>query len=159
MKPTTPGLPIALAGAGGVLTYLLEVGLVAAGRPSFVPPFTFPISLVVIAALVLVFGWPIRQVLRGKRSERLDPFRAMRVVLLAKATVLVGALLGGAALGVAAHIVGRPVMAQSDDLVRALLSVAASVVAIVAGLVVERWCTLPPDDDEDDDTRIALQGQ
>ncbi|BDI23969.1 DUF3180 domain-containing protein [Herbiconiux sp. L3-i23] len=157
MKPTTPGLPVALAGAGGVLAYLLEVGLVAAGRPSFVPPFTFPISLVVIAGLVLLFGWPIRQVLRGKSRTRLDPFRAMRVVLFAKASVLVGALLGGAAVGVAAHLIGRPVLAQSDDLVRAVLSVVASAVAVVAGLVVEHWCTLPPDDE--DDSRVGVQGQ
>lgn len=148
MKKTTAGLPVAFAAAGGVLVYLLEVGLVSAGRPSFVPPYTFPISLTAIAALVLIFGWPIRQTLHGKRTSRLDPFRAMRVVLFAKATVLVGALLGGAALAVTVHILSRPVLAQGDDLLRALLSVAAAAAAVVAGLIVERWCTLPPDEDD-----------
>jgi hypothetical protein len=157
VKKTTLGLPIAFAAVGGVLVYLLEVGLVSAGRASFVPPYTLPLSLAAIAALVLVFGWPIRQTLNGKRTTRLDPFRAMRVVLLAKASIRVGALLGGAALGVVVHILGRPVPAQGDDLLRALLSVAAAVAAVVAGAIVERWCTLPPDDDEPSGVGVPQQ--
>lgn len=157
MKKTTVGLPIAFAAVGGVLAYLLEVGLVAAGKPSFVPPYTLPLSLAAIAALVLVFGWPIRQTLHGKRTTRLDPFRAMRVVLLAKASIRAGALLGGAALGVTLHILGRPVLAQGDDLLRALLSVAAAAATLVAGIIVEHWCTLPPDEDEPNGLGVPQQ--
>ncbi len=149
MKPTTPGLPIGLAITGAVLAYLLEVGLVASGRPTLVPPPTFPISLVVISAVVIALGWPIRQTLRGKRTARLDPFRAMRVVLLAKASTLVGALLGGASLGVIAHLLSRPVAPAGSDVGFTVFSLIASLAALAAGLIVEQWCRIPPDGRED----------
>jgi hypothetical protein len=149
MKPTTPGLPIGLAIAGAVLAYLLEVGLVAAGRATLVPPPTFPVSLVVIAAVVVALGWPIRQTLHGKRTARLDPFRAMRVVLLAKASALVGALLGGASLGVVAHLLSRPVAPSGTDIGLTVFSIVASLAALAAGLIVEQWCRIPPDDRDD----------
>lgn len=158
MKPTTPGLPAALAGAGAVLAYLLEVGLVASGRPTLVPPLTFPVSLVVIAVVVIALGWPIRQTLRGHRTTRLDPFRAMRVVLLAKASVLMGALLGGASLGIIAHLLSRPVLPAGSDVGSTVFSAVAALAAVGAGLLVEQWCRLPPDADEDD-TGARLQGE
>lgn len=154
MKPTTPGLPIGLAGAGGVVAYLLEVGLVASGRPTLVPPLTFPISLLVIAAVVVALGWPIRQVLRGHRTARLDPFRAMRVVLLAKASVLMGALLGGASLGVIAHLLSRPVLPAGSDVGSTVFSVVAALAAVAAGLIVEQWCRIPPESDDDVSARL-----
>lgn len=151
MKTTTPGFPLALAGAGAVLAYLLEVGLVASGRPTLIPPFTLALSMAAIGAIDLALGWPIRQTLSGKRVGRLDPFRAMRVVLLAKATTLVGALVGGASLGITIHLVGRPVIASGDDITRALLALLASAFAVVAGIVVEQWCKIPPGDPDDID--------
>ncbi|MFD1714842.1 DUF3180 domain-containing protein [Amnibacterium flavum] len=157
MKTTTPGFPLVLAGAGAVLAYLLEVGLVAAGQASFIPPYSLALSLAAIGAIELALGWPIRQTLRGTRLQRLDPFRAMRVVLLAKASILVGALLGGAALGALIHLVGRPVIASGNDIVQAVLSVAAAAFAIIAGIIVEQWCKIPPSDP--DETAFEQQGQ
>jgi uncharacterized protein (DUF2062 family) len=158
VKPTTPGLPLGLAIAGAVLTYLLEVGLVASGRATLVPPPTFPISLVVIAAVVVALGWPIRQTLRGTRTERLDPFRAMRVVLLAKASALVGALLGGASLGAIGHLLSRPVAPSGSDIGLTVFSIVASLAALAAGLIVEQWCRIPPDS-PDDRTLSDLRGE
>jgi len=159
MKPTTPGLPLTLAVVGAALGYLLQVALVASGRAAISPPYTFALSLLAIAAAALILGWPIRQAVRGRSDKRVDPFRATHVVVLAKASVLVGALLGGAALGVVAHIVGRPVLGSGDDLPRAVLAVAAAAVTVVAGLIAERWCRVPPDDRDGDVSSVGLRGE
>ncbi|MET0590433.1 MAG: DUF3180 domain-containing protein, partial [Naasia sp.] len=102
----------------------------------------------------VALGWPIRQVLRGRRTARLDPFRAMRVVLLAKASVLMGALLGGASLGVIAHLLSRPVLPAGSDVGSTVFSVVAALGAVAAGLIVEQWCRIPPESDDDVSARL-----
>jgi hypothetical protein len=148
VKRTGIALPTALALAGAVLGWLLEVGLAAGGRPVLVPPYSLPVALVGIGAIVLAAGWPIRQAVQGKATQRLDPFRAMRVLLLAKASTLVGALLGGAAIGIAAYLLTRPVLPPASSLAAAITSVAAAVVLLICGLLVEHWCRVPPEDDD-----------
>lgn len=155
MKRTAPGLPIGLAIAGGVIGWLLEIGLASAGSAVLVPPYSLAAALAGIAAILVVAGWPIRQVVRGTATRRLDPFRAMRVLLLAKASTLAGALLGGASLAVVLYLLSRPVL-PSGALPPAFTAVLAAAVLVTAGLLVEHWCRVPP---EDDDPGPVVQGE
>ncbi|WP_210479879.1 DUF3180 domain-containing protein [Naasia sp. SYSU D00948] len=147
MRRTGFALPAALAVAGAVLGWLLEVGLAAGGRPALVPPYTLPVALAAIGAAVVAAGWPIRQLLQGKARRRVDPFRAMRVLLLAKASTLAGSLLGGMAIGVGIYFLSRPVLPPVGALLATAVTILASAALVGCGLLVEHWCRLPPEDE------------
>jgi hypothetical protein len=138
---------IILALVGVAIGWALEAVLVSMGRPLAVPPFTLSAALVLIAGIIIAMAVPVWRVVRGTAKKRVDPFYATRVVVLAKASSLAGALLGGAAVAVTAFVLTRSVLPAIGSVA---LSIAASVCAIlllIAGLVAEKMCTLPPEDD------------
>jgi len=70
--------------------------------------------------------------------------------VLAKACGLSGALLTGAGIGILLFIFTRDVLPASNAVLLTALGTAGAVVLLVAGLVAEYFCTLPPDDKDDD---------
>jgi hypothetical protein len=144
---------IGLGLAGGVFGFLLEVALAAGGMPLLVPPVSLPLTLVAIAIIVVGFAIPIYRTVHGKRISRIDPFQAMRVAVLAKASSLAGAILAGAGLGVLFYILSRSVLPGRDSTTLAIAATAGAVVLLAAGLIAERLCTLPPPSDEDADAQ------
>jgi hypothetical protein len=146
MTRTHPATLVLLAVAGGALGWLTEMMLVAMGSRAVVPPLTLTVTLVALAAVALALAWPIRQSVRGKVRRRVDPFQATRVVVLAKASSLCGALLAGAAAGMFTFLASRPVVASTDSLWLAAIAAVSALVLMTAGLVAELWCTIPPDD-------------
>jgi len=152
VRRTSVPLLLALALASGVVVWLLQIALVSAGLATLVPPGTLVLVLFGIAAILLSLGWPIRQAVRGKqRDHRLDPFRAMRTVLFAKASSLMGSLVAGAAIGTLLYLLSRPVPPGGASAWLTIGTLAGAVAVAAAGLVVEQWCRLPPQDPEDDD--------
>lgn len=149
MTRTGPTPLIALGGAGLVIGYLLEVWAASGGRPLMIPPVTLPLTLVVVAGVVLAFAIPIRRAVTGNSTRMIDPFRATRVVSLAKASSLVGALLAGFGAGILIFLITRPVLPGVASMWLAALSAAGAAVLLVAGLVAEHLCRLPKDDDDD----------
>lgn len=79
----------------------------------------------------------------GVRPKRLDPFYAMRVVVLAKATSIAGALFLGTAIGLVFMQLSQPVIA--DSIWRNLAALVESVVLISVALFIEKACKLPDD--------------
>jgi len=79
----------------------------------------------------------------GVRPKRLDPFYAMRVVVLAKATSIAGALFLGTAIGLVFMQLSQPVIA--DSIWRNLVALVESVVLIAVALFIEKACKLPDD--------------
>lgn len=148
MTRTRPATLVLLAIGGGALGWLLEMMLVAMGSRAVVPPLTLTVTLVALAAVALALAWPIRQSVRGKVRRRVDPFQATRVVVLAKASSLAGALLAGVGAGVLAFLASRPVVASTDYLWQSAAATIGALVLLIAGLVAELWCTIPPDDPE-----------
>lgn len=143
----TRALTVLLFGlAGLVIGYLLEVLLASAGQPVLIPPYTLAITLVAASAVVVALAVPIRRAIRGTSTTRINPFRAMRVLVLAKASALVGGLIAGFGLGVLGFVISRPVVADVGSLWSAIAAAAGGAVLLTAGLVAERLCTLPPDD-------------
>lgn len=80
--------------------------------------------------------------------RRLDPLRATRVLALARASAFAGAAMAGAyaalALLTAPSAAAEP---RAERLLIALVAVVAASALSVAGVVVERWCRVPPGDD------------
>lgn len=144
---------IGLTLIGAVLGWLGQMSLASAGAPSLTPPVTLVVALVGIAAILLGLGWPIRQVVRGKRTRRVDPFFAMRVLVFSKASSLTGALLTGAAGGLVVYALTRAALPLLPGIWADALTLLAALALVVAGLVVENWCRIPPDDREQAPTR------
>ncbi|KQQ21192.1 DUF3180 domain-containing protein [Rathayibacter caricis DSM 15933] len=140
---------LGLALAGAVAGFLLDLAIASSGRPVLLPPLTVPLTLVVVAAVVLAFAIPIHRATTGTLRRRIDPFRAMRVVVLAKASSLVGALLLGASGGILVYLLSRAVPSLGS-VWQDVATIAGSIVLLVAGLVAEHLCTIPPSDDDDD---------
>ncbi len=139
-------LLIAVLGAG--ITWLTETALAAGGRAILIPPFTLAVAVVLIAAIIVTMALPVRRVSRGVASARIDPFYATRVVMLAKASSLSGAIVGGGGLGIAAFLLSRSVLPALGSVTMALATGIAGILLVVAGLVAEHWCFIPPKDDD-----------
>lgn len=159
MRRTRPSVLIILAVLGVAVGWLLETALAAMGQPIIVPPATLSVALVGIGAIVLAVGWPIRQVVRGIRKGPIDPFRAMRILVLAKASSLSGALIGGWAAGVLLYLASRPVLPPDTALLLVGSSAVAAVLLLSSGLVVEHWCRIPPSKDDEAGEPLGAHGE
>lgn len=157
MRRTSALALLGLAVAGAVVGWLLQVGLVAAGSPSYIPPATLYSVLFLLAVVLLLLGNPVRRVVRGTATRPLDPFFAMRVLLLAKASSLAGALLVGAAAAMLVHAASRTGLAGTPAFWPDVLTGVGALVLVVAGLVVEWWCRIPPQDPADRSDRAVEQ--
>ncbi|MRG60142.1 DUF3180 family protein [Agromyces sp. CFH 90414] len=155
MKRTHATSLIAAAAIGAVIGYLGELLLVTSGANVIVPPLSLPITLAGVAAIVLILAWPIRRAVTGASKQRVDPFRAMRVAVLAKASSLSGALMVGLGLGIALFLATRAVLPNPGTLWLALATSIGAAVLLAGGLVAEWFCTLPPDDPEADEKEHA----
>lgn len=154
MKRTEPLALIVAAVLGGGFGYLLDQVRSSSGHPTFTPPVGLTVLLVLLGASCIVLAWPIRRSVKDPKAPRVDPFRALRVAVLAKASSLVGAAIGGAGLGLIAFLTTRPVAPPVGSMGAIIAAVGASVVLVTAALVAEYMCTLPkdPDDREHPDT-------
>ncbi len=105
-------------------------------------------GLLLLAGVVLAAGWPVRRWVRGERDRQLDPLVAARTVVLAKAACYAGAALAGWYLAQGLILLPALVGDRRSRFVVALLCVLASVALAGAGLLVQRWCRVPPDDQD-----------
>ncbi|SEB85055.1 Protein of unknown function [Paramicrobacterium humi] len=150
MSRTRPTSLLVLGAIGILVGYLLELAMVANGRPMIVPELTLPITLVIVGGVVLGFAIPIRRSVTGKSQKRIDPFAATRVVSLAKASSFAGAVFLGAGIGMLGFMLSRTVLPGVASVWLAGAMAAGAVLLMAAGLVAEHLCRLPKDDDDDD---------
>ena len=143
-RAQTLGIVVLLVALPG---WLLFRTLASRGVVQPIVPWLVVAVEVVIAAVVLAMGWSVRQYLKGNKPD-LDPIRAARTAVLAKASCYTGAVLAG--------WYGAQVLAVLGDLdvasqrARAVAAGAATVGALVmaaVGLVVEWFCRIPPPED------------
>lgn len=149
MKRTHPSSLVVCALAGVVVGYLGDLLLVSTGRSTVVPPLSLPITLIGVAVVVILLAWPVRRAVTGASRHRIDPFRAMRIAVLAKASSLAGALVLGLGIGITLFLVTRAVLPSAATVWLALATAIGAALLMAAGLVAEWFCTLPPDDDPD----------
>ncbi len=148
MTRTRVSTLVILVAVGAAAGFLVQVALAAGSLPKFRPEYTLALSLLFIAGITIALAVPIRRATRATVRTRIDPFHATRVVLFAKASSLAGALLTGAAAGLLAELLIRNGGLNTDSLLRALAVLVGAIAVLVAGLVGEFLCTVPPGDDE-----------
>lgn len=145
MKTTRIDILISLLFCGTLVGWAIEQSLIGAGQPSFSPPLTFSITMIVIGALLIVAVQPIKRHLKDPKRA-LNPLYATRILYLAKASVLVGTLLSGLAAGAIVFRLLLPEPNLDFGFWQAVVAVASGVILASAALYVEYSCRLPPDD-------------
>ena len=148
MKRTHASTLVAFVLAGLVVGYLADLATVSAGSKAIVPPISLAITLTGVAVFVVVLAWPIRRAVKGKATKHLDPFRAMRTAVLAKACSLSGGLIFGFGLGITLFLLTRSVVPAPDTVWLAFATAIGAGLLMAGGLLAEAFCTLPPDDPE-----------
>lgn len=144
---TSPLHLVMLAAAGAGAGWLLEVLLTASGRPIVIPSTLLAVSFLAIAIVQVALAVPIYRYSHGLRRERVNPFYALRVVALAKASSFSGALLGGAAVAITFYLLSRTVSPGAGSITASILVTGGAIGLLIAGLVAEHLCTVPPDDE------------
>jgi hypothetical protein len=146
VKRTRPLLLLLLAIFGGALGWITQIALTASGAAAVIPSYALAVALVVIGVLVIVAAVPVRRAVRDRSRNRIDPFYATRVVVLAKTVAIAGAIFVGAALGMLVFFLTRPVIAGVGSIFACIAAAVAAVLLLSAGLIAEFMCSLPPDD-------------
>ncbi|MBE7699190.1 DUF3180 domain-containing protein [Oerskovia sp. Sa1BUA8] len=129
-----------------VVGWLVVVGLERRG--TYLPrvPWIVDVALVGLAVAVFWAGWAVRSYLKGRRPS-LDPLRAARTLVLAKAAALTGSLLAGWYLAQVVAVLGDlAIEPRREKAVAAGVAALSAVVLAVVGLVVETFCQVPPED-------------
>ena len=151
MKRTHASTLVAFTVGGLAFGYLGELALVSGGSSALVPPLSLAITLVGVAAIVVAMAWPIRQAVRGSAKNRIDPVRAARVAVLAKASSVTGALVLGVGLGITLFLLTRSVLPPAATIWMGVATAVGAALLLAGGLVAEHFCTLPPDEPDDEE--------
>ncbi|QPZ37619.1 DUF3180 domain-containing protein [Paramicrobacterium chengjingii] len=152
MKRTTATPLVSLWAIGIVAGFLTEMALTTSGSAVFVPPISLALTLVVVGAIVVGFSIPIRRAVTGASTRRVDPFQAMRIVSLARASSWSGSLFLGLALGAVTFMITRTVLPGVASVWLTAAMALGSALLITAGLIAEHLCRLPKDEDDDPDS-------
>lgn len=150
MSRTRPGPLVALVVLGTVVGFLLQIGLAAASLPKLRVEYTFAVTIALIALVIIVIAVPVYRATHGALRQPIDSFYATRVLALAKASSLAGALIVGLGLGLSLDLLIRSSTTTGDLVARDLATLGAAILLLAAGLVAEFLCRVPPRDDDDD---------
>lgn len=114
-------------------------------------PWTSVGTLLFAAAVLAGMAWQTWRQLQHKRGW-MDPHRAVNFLVLAKASVVVGALVAGTYAGYGLHYVDDLAYdAPAQRALRSGLAAVAGVLIVAAGLWLERACKVPEPDEEPDE--------
>jgi ABC-type Fe3+-siderophore transport system permease subunit len=143
---------------GGLAGWLLAVSTEALNVVPPSIPWSAPIGLFVVGALVGAIAWSTHQQIQVRR-ERMEPSRAVAFLVLGKASALGGALVAGGYLGYALSFVGRfEADGPRERVIRSLVAVVGGIGLGVAGLLLERACRVPFDEDAERERRRLEEG-
>lgn len=149
MTRTSPAVLLAVAVVGVMIGFGIDQLLTSSGRPTFTPSILLSVLLVGLAAALVMLALPIRKATRGPLGKPVDPFRAVRVVILAKSSSVAGAAVTGVASGLLLFLLTRPVAPAGDATGTVVTTVIGGLALVIAALVAEYLCTVGKDDDDD----------
>ncbi len=155
MKPTRFLTLLAVAAIDGFVALIATDLFVRSGKAVFIAPTSLIFTLPAIAILLVAFAWPMLKYRRDlaaalkakepKPIKRIDPFYAVRLLVLAKASSFTSSAILGWQIGVLLYLLSRPAQG-SEAMARTIEAGIAAVVLQVVALVIERFCRLPNED-------------
>lgn len=160
MKPTSYWSLLAWTVSATTAGYLLPQFVISGGGSMPVSPWNIVITLPAIGAVLIAMAIPMfkyRAALRNirkisaaggavnmaQRPKRLNPFYAVRLVLLAKSIAISGAIFSGWHLGVVWLQLTSPVIAPT--ILQNALGLGGAILMTVCAIVVERICKITDD--------------
>ena len=147
MKLTSPLMLLAISVAVAILGWLAAVLSTRYGLSTPVLPLTGLITMGVIVVLTLVLGIRVLRWRNGKKKKMLNPILAALTLVLAQACAYTGSLLLGWHAGIFVDQL-RLWNLRSDQTIawQALAMAGGGLAMIGAGLMVERFCRIPPEE-------------
>ncbi|RLP83932.1 DUF3180 domain-containing protein [Mycetocola lacteus] len=149
VKRTSYGVLIGLLAIGAAVGALTNMTLAGLGRPLLTPALSLPITLLLIAGVTVFLAARIYRAIRATPRRRVDSFYAMRILVLAKAEAVTGALLSGVGLGLIGFLLSRAVSPALNSWVPLVIATVGALILCAGGLIAEYLCTLPEDTDDD----------
>lgn len=149
MKLTSPLVLFIIGLAVGVLGWLAALLTTRYSLNTPVLPLNGLITMGVIVALTLVLGVRVLRWRNGNKKKMLNPILAAWTLVLAQACAYTGSVLLGWHAGIFIDQL-RLWNLRSDQTLawQAVAMAGGGLVMIVVGLVVERFCRIPPEDSE-----------
>ena len=133
---------------GGLAGWLVVVTANAFDLTPPPVPWTTPAAVAVVAALVGALAYSTHQRIQVRR-ERVEPQRAVALLVLGKASALGGAVVAGGYAGFALMFLSRfAAEAPRERVITAAVVVVAGIGLTVAGLLLERACRVPGGEDD-----------
>ncbi len=147
MKLTNPLTLVVIGSAVGVLGWLAAVLTTRYGLNTPVLPLNALITMGVIVVLTLVLGIRVLRWRNGNKKKMLNPILAAWTLVLAQACAYTGSVLLGWHAGIFIDQL-RLWNLRSDQALawQAVAMAGGGLVMIVVGLMVERFCRVPPED-------------
>jgi membrane protease YdiL (CAAX protease family) len=153
MKSTKLSTLLLVTASTSVGSFFIVRLLVSNGNPLPVSPINLLITLVAIGLVILALGFPIwnykNSVKKSSATKRVDPFYAVRVLLLAKASSIAGSIFLGWHIG-AVITQWISLVTVAGALVQNIAGLIASFTLVVASVITENICRLPDDSDSTD---------
>ena len=152
MKLTNPLVLLAISVAVGVAGWLASLLTTRYGLGTPVLPLTGLTTMGVIAVVTLVLGVRVLRWRNGNKKKMLNPILAAWTLVLAQAGAYTGAVLLGWHAGIFLDQLRLWNLRSNQSLTwQALIMAGGGLLMIVVGLVVERFCRIPPEDGDAED--------
>jgi Protein of unknown function (DUF3180) len=142
MRPTRPSVLVVAAVLCAAVTWLVLRAVYQSLPPL---PWTGIPALLVVATFETGAGRDLRRRIHGRSSAKpADPLVVSRMLVLAKASSLAGALVAGLSLGFVGYLSGLVnASIPRHDMITAALTAAAALILIAAALYLEYCCRVP----------------
>jgi len=146
LQPTTPATVGGSVMAGLVVGWLVHPVADRVASPPVVS-WLQPLALFFVGAVLLATAYLTHRTLHVRR-EWLEPHRAVNRLVLARACVVVGALVAGGYGGYAVSWLGLPGELVDDRILRSFLAAVGGLTVVAGALLLERACRVRKDDPE-----------
>jgi lysylphosphatidylglycerol synthetase-like protein (DUF2156 family) len=147
VKLTNPLLLLAIAVVLAAVGWIATVLTGRYGLATPVLPLTGLLTMGVIVVLTLVLGIRVLRWRSGKKTKILNPILAAWTLVLAQACAYTGAVLLGWHAGIIIEQLRLWNLRSNHDITwEALAMAGGGLIMVVVGLVVERFCRIPPED-------------
>jgi len=151
VKPVNPFLLIVVGLILAIAGWFATVMTTRYGLATPVLPQTGLVTMGVIVALTLVLGIRVLRWRNGNKKKMLNPILAAWTLVLAQACAYTGAVLLGWHAGIFLDLLRLWNLRSDQGITWLALSMAGGGLAmIIVGLVVERFCRIPPEDGDAD---------
>lgn len=145
LRPTSPAWLTVCAVVGLVAGWLVRPAAVAIDGTARLVSWTQPVALGVAAVIVGAAAWTTWRQLQVRR-ERIEAYRALNRLALARASAYVGALVAGGYTGYAVSWLGLASELVGEQATRAGVAAVAGLAMVVGGLLLERACRVRSDE-------------